>query len=106
VRTFTESALAGAAYASWTSSGTGIGTGIGIGIGAARADTVKPLVVEPATTDAETPLFRGDTVIKVTDISRFAVDINSVKSKLGDGSCGTTAFTSATTPPRRPATAA
>jgi hypothetical protein len=45
--------VAGGAYASWTASGNGLG--------GAKADTGKPLIVESATTDAETPLFPGGT---------------------------------------------
>jgi hypothetical protein len=80
--------VAGAAYASWTASGNGFG--------GAKADTVKPLVVESADTSNLTPLFpggTGDVVIKVTNPNQFAVDIHSVKWNLSDGVQTTSAGT-------------
>jgi hypothetical protein len=99
VRKFTQRALivgtalavagvAGAAYASWTASGNGLG--------GAKADTVKPLTVESATTADQATLFpggTGDVVIKVTNPNQFAVDVHSVQWNLSDGVQTTSAGT-------------
>ncbi|MEV6844781.1 hypothetical protein [Actinoplanes sp. NPDC051411] len=78
--TLAVAGVAGAAYASWTASGNGLG--------GAKADTVKPLTVESATTADQATLFpggTGDVVIKVTNPNQFAVDIHSVQWKQSDG---------------------